>query len=469
MIFNSVAFLVFALIFFALWPWIKARDFRRWTFVTAASLVFYGWWDWRYVFLLLGTVLWDYTAALAMVRFPRWRRLFLGLSLVGNLGALGLFKYSRFLAGLLEAGLAAAGWKVELASHLPAFVTVLPIGISFYTFQSMSYTIDVYRGHLAPTRNLPHFLAAVSLFPHLVAGPIIRAADMLPQLAGAPPVTEQDRWEGLRLVVLGFFKKCVLADNFAPVVTAAFGAKVALSTAEWWVVMLMFSFQILCDFSGYSDIARGLARWMGYRFVLNFDHPFTATSAREFWTRWHISLSSWFRDYVYVPLGGSRHGPVRTHLNLWLTMLASGLWHGAGLTYLAWGAWHSAVLSAERLTGWPERLRRLPGGAFLACLGLNVIVLLGWVFFRAGSIGAARGILHRMLAWHDGPFRLPALPLVLLAVAVLLEVGGPFAGPRAASWGGPRARAWACGVLGAAASAAVFLRGPGATFIYFQF
>ena len=469
MIFNSVAFLAFALVFFALWPWMKTRDIRRWSFITVASLVFYGWWDWRYIFLLLGTVLWDFAAALAVVRFPRYRGVFLTLSLAGNLGVLGLFKYSRFFAHLLESGLAATGWRVELAAHIPAFVAVLPIGISFYTFQSMSYTIDVYRGHLAPTRNLLHFLAAVSLFPHLVAGPIIRAADMLPQLRGAPPVTEQDRWEGLQLIILGFFKKCVLADNFAPVVASAFGTGVTLSTGEWWVVMLMFAFQIFCDFSGYSDIARGLARWMGYRFVLNFDHPFAAASAREFWTRWHISLSTWFRDYLYLPLGGSRCGPVRAHLNLWITMLVSGLWHGAGLTFLAWGAWHAAALSVERITGWPERLRRLPGGRLVGCLVLNVMVILGWVFFRAGSLESAGVILRRMLTWHGGEFRIPAIPLALLASAILWEVGYFVRGPDRAASSGPWAGLWASCALGAMAAGAVFLRGPGSVFIYFQF
>ena len=223
----------------------------------------------------------------------------------------------------------------------------------------MSYTIDVYRGRMKPVTNLFHFFAFLSMFPQLVAGPIVRARDLIPQLEKNRDTTEAERWDGLKLIVGGYFKKVVIADNLAPFVNTAFAAVPSPdSSLYWWLVIAAFAFQIFFDFAGYSDIARGLAKWMGYDFLVNFDHPYTSTSLREFWARWHISLSTWFRDYVYIPLGGSKKGESWGHVSMWMTMVISGLWHGAAFHFLVWGAVHALFLSIERITLWPERLKK---------------------------------------------------------------------------------------------------------------
>ena len=309
MLFNSLVFLVFAALFFGLWPLIKPRRNFRYLFLVTCSFVFYGWWDWRFLFLIIASGLLDFFSGMGMVAHPKAKKFYLALSIMGNIGSLMVFKYSGFFADNLSALLSLLGLDLELRAGIPSFVLILPVGISFYTFQSMSYTIDVYKNQLKPTRNVLHFFAYLSLFPQLVAGPIIRAADLLPQLAENRSTTEQQRWEGLHLIVHGFVKKVFIADNLAYFVTEAFTNPIhSESYLFWWVIMTAFAFQIYCDFSGYSDIARGLAKWMGYDFMVNFNHPYIATSLREFWSRWHISLSTWFRDYVYIPLGGSKGG-----------------------------------------------------------------------------------------------------------------------------------------------------------------
>ena len=382
MLFNSLIFLVFAAIFFAVWQVIKPHRQRRYILLVISSFIFYGWWDWRFLFLIIGSGLLDFLAGLGMDRRPSLRKPFLALSLVGNIGSLMLFKYSGFFADNLSHLFALLGWDVHLRASLPSFVLILPVGISFYTFQSMSYTIDVYKGDLKPTRNILQFFAYLAMFPQLVAGPIIRAADLLPQLEEDRPTTEEDRYEGLRLIVHGFAKKVLIADNLAYFVTEAFSNPVhSPSTLYWWVIMTAFAFQIYCDFSGYSDIARGLAKWLGYDFMVNFDHPYIATSLREFWSRWHISLSTWFRDYVYIPLGGSRSGEARSQANMWVTMLVSGFWHGAAWNFVIWGGLHAASTTMERFTRWPRRVCALPGGRFLASFILLVQVWVTAVHF----------------------------------------------------------------------------------------
>lgn len=469
MVFNSIVFLFFAALFYSLWPLMRRGQLSRWIYISIASLVFYGWWDWHFTFLLLGTALVDFGAALAIARFTTRRRFFLIASITANLGVLFCFKYSHFFARSLDILFHTVGIPTRFVSHIPDFFSILPIGISFYTFQSMSYTIDVYRGELKPTKNFLHFFASISLFPHLVAGPILRAADMLPQLMNVRPLTENDRWDGLVLVVQGFFKKCVLADNFAPVVAAAFAPGSSLGSGDWWFVMLLFSFQIYYDFSGYTDIARGLARWMGYDFVLNFNLPYTSRSLREFWMRWHISLSTWFRDYVYIPLGGSHLGEIRGYINLWITLLLSALWHGAAMTFLTWGAWHACWLSIERGTNWPHRLERAPGGKALACLATFLIVMGGWVFFRSPSLFDALRIGTQLLRYPKMENLPPILPLTLLFLSIAWEAlaSANMRHPAmiSRSWRQPLETVG----IACAAAAAIFFRGPGTVFIYFQF
>lgn len=408
MLFNSFIFLVFGALFFALLYFIRRtkRPGYTWGFLVLASFIFYGWWDWRFLFLILASGFIDYFGALGIHRFPKRRKLFLVFSLLGNVGSLAVFKYSGFIAENLDSLFGALGMASHMAENIPEFMLILPVGISFYTFQSMSYTIDVYRDRLKPTRNVLHFFAYLSLFPQLVAGPIVRARDLMPQLRKLRPTTEEERWNGFKLIVIGFFKKVVLADNIAPMVNSGFAnIHITDNGPFWWIMIIGFAFQIYFDFSGYSDIARGLAKWMGLHFRLNFNHPYHARSLREFWTRWHISLSTWFRDYIYIPLGGGQKGVWKAQVFMWITMVVSGLWHGAAWTFIIWGALHALYISIERLTKWPRALGRIPGGAVLSILITNVLVLVGWVFFRADTAGDAVKILsHMFIPGGEGEF-----------------------------------------------------------------
>src|ERR1041385_1993935 len=399
MLFNSLTFLVFGAVFFLLLPIVKrAHHNVRWGYFVIASLFFYGWWDWRYLFLLLISGLIDFAAGWWMYRFPSRRKLLLVVSLTANLGILFSFKYIGFFMNGLNWFLAKAGAGV-VNIEIPTFFALLPVGISFYTFQSMSYTIDVYRKQLTPTKNVLLFFSYLSLFPQLVAGPIVRARDFIPQLISNRKTTEVERWDGLKLILTGYFKKVVLADNIAPMVNNAFSNDLSnTSWTYWWIVMAGFAFQIYCDFSGYSDIARGLAKWMGFHFRINFNHPYLSASFREFWTRWHISLSTWFRDYVYIPLGGNRGPKWKAHLNLWITMLLSGLWHGAGLNFLCWGASHAFLMSTERIIPFTGSLRRSMIGKCVSVVIVFLLVTLAWTFFRASSFAEAMTVLGYMLS-----------------------------------------------------------------------
>ncbi len=486
MTFNSLAFLIFAAIFFMLWPLVRRHQQARWVAITVASFIFYGWWDWRFSLLLVANGLVDFYVGLGLERFPRARKMLLVTSITANVLTLAIFKYAGFFLENLNTIWMTVSQAIGIVSAQPIPVVhlVLPIGISFYTFHSMSYIIDVYRGAVKPTRHLFHFFAYLSMFPHLVAGPIIRGADVLPQLEHWHPPTPEGRWEGLRLIAHGFFKKVVVADNIAPIVNAAFLAMHPVASMPyWWVVVSLFAFQIYCDFSGYSDIARGLAKWMGYHFPLNFNHPYTSTSLREFWTRWHISLSTWFRDYVYIPLGGSKHGEWASHRNMALTMLISGFWHGASWLFIIWGALHALYLFVERVTRWPARLLAWPGGRVLALAVVLVQVWVAWVFFRATSLEQAWQIVTTMFsvhAWRMVPIEgMTTFAIAVIVVMALRELYEFFA-PRMLE---QRMHAAIASnrvttrflpvfepiVLTGMLVACVFLRGPGSVFIYFQF
>ena len=471
MLFNSLAFFVFTAAFFAVWPLVCANRRARYWVIASFSLVFYGFWDPRYVLVLVATCAADFSFARAMEKYPARRRLLLVASLVLNLGTLVAFKYAGFLAGLTDRAFHALGVRSALVATLPAFLRVLPPGISFYTFQSMSYTIDVYRGKLRPTRSFLHFLVFVSMFPQLVAGPIVRATDLLPALEEHRHPTPAERSSALLLIVVGYFKKVVVADHLSATVESVYGGERAGSML-YWLATLMFAFQIYFDFSGYSDIARGLARLMGYEFPLNFDHPYTARSMRELWQRWHISLSTWFRDYVYVPLGGNRRSPTR---NLWITMLASGIWHGASLTFLVWGAWHAFFLSVERWTRWPERAASSVVGRVVAMPFVFLLTVLGWVFFRASSLTKAVAILTAMLTDVPNVRDLALLPsfapLVFFGVGIVVEVVSVRVSKRAEPETPPTfARRFALSLgLAVMIALCIYFRGPGTAFIYFQF
>jgi D-alanyl-lipoteichoic acid acyltransferase DltB (MBOAT superfamily) len=471
MLFNSLTFLIFALIFYIFWPIARRYNNIRWGYVVVASFLFYGWWDWRFIFLLAGTGLLDFCAGLSMTAWPRYKRVFLVVSLLGNIGSLVVFKYSGFISGNIDGVIRSLGFHSNLQSTLPNFFLVLPVGISFYTFQAMNYSLDVYKGKVQPTKNVLHFFTYLAMFPHLVAGPIVRASEMLPQLMRAPAIKEQDRWLGLKLVVQGYFKKVVIADTLAPMINKAFSAVVVPdSSVLWWTIVTAFAFQIYCDFSGYSDIARGLAKWMGYEFPLNFNHPYRARSLREFWTRWHISLSSWFRDYVYIPLGGGRLGEFRSHINMWVCMLLSGLWHGSSWNFILWGALHAFFLSVERLTNLSQRLQKIPGGRWIGTLIVLVEVWIGWVFFRAKTPGQAVEILKHMFGFGGRiMFGLGLTAGVFLALSIVYEMVSSVQSNKKIAGLAASANIHSILWLVMLVIACVYLRGPGVEFIYFQF
>ncbi len=411
MIFTSTVFLVWflpaTLLVYALAP----RSWR--TYVLALlSFVFYGWWRPDFVLLMLGSSLLDFYVGGAIERSddPRRRRRLLLVSVVANLGLLGWFKYANFGVETLNTILASMG-----VAPLGWTAVVLPVGISFYTFQSMSYTIDVYRREVPATRSVAGFVAYVALFPQLVAGPIVRYRDVADQLRSRTHSLTKFS-TGALLFQIGFAKKILIADTVAPLADAAFGAA-APSLADAWIGLLAYAFQIYFDFSGYSDMAIGLGLLFGFAFPVNFDSPYRSRSITEFWRRWHISLSTWLRDYLYIPLGGSRAGAVRTRVNLALTMLLGGLWHGAAFTFIAWGAWQGSWLILERQLG-----RRAPWTALpapLAVAATFVIALGGWVFFRATSMGGAMAYFASLAGAGGGGFA-PAMEVRPLHVAGLV-------------------------------------------------
>ena len=470
MTFNSSVFLQFFAAFLLLY-WLARGHLRaRNWLIVAASYLFYGWWDWRFLSLLFFTSLVDFVVGLRIERAPTnpARRAWLTASIVVNLVVLGTFKYYGFFIDSFADLLRAAG----LTPHLPTLHIVLPVGISFYTFQSMSYAIDVYRRELNPTRSLINFLAFVSFFPQLVAGPIERAAHLLPQFERTVRITPHMLEEGLWLVLWGLFKKVVLADNLAPLTDLVFQAD-SWNAPGVLLGTIAFGFQIYCDFSGYSDIARGTARMLGFDILFNFNLPYAAANPREFWRRWHISLSTWLRDYLYIPLGGNRRGPARTYVNLMVTMLLGGLWHGAAWNFVLWGAWHGAGLAAHRAVtkGRGEESAR-PEGRFqpLSWLATMLFVFYGWLLFRAHSFGQVVAMTRALEdftvpAWFVSyVVNLVAFTAPLLVMELWqLRHGGPLAPLR---W--PR---WIRGMVEGALLLGIILywSKDNVPFIYFQF
>lgn len=368
----------------------------------ASSLLFYAWHVPSYLSILVASALVDYAAGRALGRRPlddvRARRWILAASLCTNLGLLGFFKYANF-------GLSIAGDLADVAGFEPAMPTldlVLPMGISFYTFQSMSYTIDVYRGKLTPLASFPAFLFYISFFPQLVAGPIVRAAEFLPQLPRVRRLHLRVINEALFLIAGGYFLKMVCADNIATYVNAHWETGYvpgADSGALLWLAA-MFGGQIFCDFAGYSNIARGLGLLLGYRLPINFDAPYIAGSFKNFWERWHITLSRWLRDYLYVPLGGNRISPQRTYVNLMAVMVLGGLWHGAAWTFIVWGALHGGALAVERALGLHRGVPlvlRLPWWAVV-----QIVVLVAWIFFRSADVAGAWQFVRNIAALEFG-------------------------------------------------------------------
>jgi len=418
MLFNSQPFAVFfALVFGG--AWLLARFARaRILFLLGASYVFYGWWSWRLLGLILFSTVLDYTVGRAMgaARGRVRRRALLAVSLVGNLGVLAFFKYWNFFAAELVDALALFGASVgPLTLEL-----VLPVGISFYTFQTLSYTIDVYRGELEPERDVTRFALFVAFFPQLVAGPIVRARAFLPQLRRPPVLRAAEFESGLWLIFVGLIKKVVIADGLGRMLVDPFwGDPASYGGVASLVAIWGYAFQIYGDFSGYSDIAIGTGRLLGFDLGVNFRAPYRSSSPRELWTRWHVSLSTWLRDYLYIPLGGNRGGAWRTARNLMITMLLGGLWHGASWMFVAWGAFHGALLVIGRVVRLPPE----PGplALWLRRLVMFHLICLGWVLFRSPETEDARAVLASLgLARGDAAIPLHVGLLLLLAVATHL-------------------------------------------------
>jgi len=397
-LFNSYTFWTFFAVVILLYRILPHKWQNR--MLLAASYVFYGWWDWRFLSLIVIVTIVNFCTAIGVDSSDdkRRRKLLVAVSITANLALLGTFKYFNFFTGEFVNLLGSIGLTVTM----PSVQIVLPVGISFYTFQAMSYTIDVYRGDTVPTSNLRDFALYVAFFPQLVAGPIERSSRLLPQVINPRIRRGDDFADGLFLVLTGLFKKIVIADNLAIIVNGIFSREMGdLTGADYLVGVYAFTFQIYGDFSGYSTIARGLAKWMGFDLMTNFRMPYLSRTPSEFWRRWHISLSSWLRDYLYIPLGGNRGGLWRTRRNLMLTMLLGGLWHGAGWTFITWGLFHGVLLVIYSMCSGnknadPADSPARPWKSALSIVVMFHLAALGWLFFRAETMSQACGMLGGM-------------------------------------------------------------------------
>jgi alginate O-acetyltransferase complex protein AlgI len=417
MVFNSLQFVWFFVVVYTLYR-VLPHKAQNWLLLVA-SYYFYAAWDYRFLALLAGSTVVDYSCgrALGRVRDARRRRAILWLSIGFNLTLLGFFKYFNFFAESLQALFTTIGWQVD-------FVTLrvlLPIGISFYTFVTMSYVIDVYRGEIAPTRNLLNFAVFVAYFPHLVAGPILRATKLLPQIAAPRVITAADIRDGVWLIAWGFFQKIFVADNLAPLASRIFAPGAHEAGINVLLGTYAFAFQIYGDFAGYSNIARGTSKLMGIELIENFRFPYLARTPQEFWRNWHISLSTWLRDYLYIPLGGNRRTTWQTRRNVMITMALGGLWHGAAWTFVMWGIYQGLLLVAYRSFEPTRAFRAMPGP--LTWFAMFHLTCVGWLIFRAPSVRQFAG-LASSLVWDFSPGALDVsgllVPLLLFTIPLVV-------------------------------------------------
>lgn len=418
MVFSTYLFIFwFLLVALGVYALLPNRHRNLW--LAFVSYVFYGWFRPRYCLLLLATTLFNYYCGrrIAESEEPRRRKFFVTLSVVGSLGLLGFFKYAGMLSEWLDNGLSLLLGSADGEQVVPILNVVLPIGISFFIFQAISYTVDIYRGHAKPAKNLISFAAYIAMFPQLVAGPIVRYQTVAESLRDRRHGVDKVLL-GVRFFILGLAKKVLLADSFGLLVPLAFGPQTPEFGAAW-VGVLAYSLQIYFDFSAYSDMAVGLGLFLGFSFPQNFDSPYKSGSITEFWRRWHISLSTWLRDYLYFPLGGNRHGPWKTYRNLFLVMLLGGLWHGASVMFLIWGAWHGVLLAVERWLGPAHPLRKLPRPVTVALT--TFLVVLGWVPFRSESMEQVGHVFSAMFR-PDTSWMLHSLPAGSMVVAWLVPV-----------------------------------------------
>lgn len=422
MLFNSSVFVVFLFLTLGLYWAISSTTVRHWLLIVA-SLVFYGWWDYRFIALLGYVTLIAYGSAAAIERFPAQRKRLITLSIILQLGQLAFFKYTNFLFGSVHDLLGMLGVKVAESQ----FSIVLPIGVSFYTFHGISYVIDVYRGKLAKAQSLRIVALYIVFFPQLVAGPIVRADGFIPQLFQKVTLQTRDIVVGMKFIVMGLIYKGIFADQLAPLLDPIFKAPEEFDNSTLALASFGFYGQIYFDFVGYSTMAIGLSRLYGFKLPRNFEYPYRAPSITDFWRRWHISLSTWLRDYLYIPLGGNRVGTLKQYRNLILTMLLGGLWHGASYNFVLWGALHGLALAVHKLwQGWFP-----PAGSSPAVLGARTLggwvltqlfVFVTWVPFRAENFQDTQVILGALaFARDDHGLKTAVLPLLLLVLPLVAD------------------------------------------------
>lgn len=478
MLFNSLAFLVYLPIVFLLY-WFVFRQLK-WQngFIVVASYIFYGWWDWRFLVLIAITTLCSYFSGIGLSVTTRRsiRKLILWGNIVINLGILCLFKYFNFFVANLQALLQ----PLDVSMDGVTVNIILPVGISFYTFQALSYSIDVYRGKIAATRDMVAIFAFISFFPQLVAGPIERATNLLPQFLKSRHFDYDSAVSGCRQILWGFFKKMVIADNCAVYVNQCFDSPDSFGGLNLWIGTLCFSFQIYGDFSGYSDIAIGVARLFGINLMRNFRTPYFSRDIAEFWRRWHISLTTWFRDYIYIPLGGSRSRKSKIIRNTVIIFLISGFWHGAEWTFIVWGAYNAVLFMPLVILGKNRKYLDEPGaGRLLPTMSESLmmgwtflLVAIGWVIFRADNIGLAWDYIVRMFTDFqlsgDMPSKRTYVWIIVLIAVEWIERkrNHPFdiAGHGLLRYAPAR---WALYL--ALAFICIFFKGVQGAFIYFQF
>lgn len=429
MLFNSIEFLLFLPIVFILYWFIFNRNIKLQNLIIfLSSYLFYGWWDYKFLSMIFLSTIVDYFIGLMIFNNSneRRRKILLFCSLLFNLGVLGFFKYYNFFVDSWIDLVGLVGYEIKSVWTLNI---ILPVGISFYTFQTMSYTIDIYRRKLKPTRDFISFASFVSFFPQLVAGPIERATNLLPQILNTRKFKYAQATQGLNLILWGMFKKVVIADSLGPVVDNIFRNHETYGGLTLWIGAIYFSFQIYCDFSGYSDIAIGTAKLFGIKLMENFKIPYFSRNIGEFWRRWHISLSTWFRDYLYIPLGGSKEGNGKAIRNIFIIFLVSGFWHGANWTFLAWGLFHSILFipsflfntNRKYVTSVIAENSYFPSTKeALESITTYILVVISWVFFRSENLTSSFFYLKKMFFDFELNFQAIEIKYVIFILILLL-------------------------------------------------
>lgn len=466
MIFNSYIFLfIFLPVALAGFWLLGGKKNARYIFLTLLGYFFYGYWNYKFTFLMLFSTLISFGTALYISRASsgKKRKIALIAALTTDLALLGFFKYFNFSVATIQNLFDFFGHRADL----PLLHIILPIGISFYTFHTMSYVIDVYRGKFQPTRNFFEFSTYVSFFPQLVAGPIVRWNEVSSDLNNLNSIKQPPALHaGISMFVVGLFKKVIIADSIANIIDPLWGNAAGLGSLGAWIAVAGYTYQLYFDFSGYSDMAIGLGRLFGIHLPQNFNSPYKAVSISDFWRRWHISLSNWLRDYIYIPLGGSKNGSVQTYINLLITMLLGGLWHGASWTFVFWGGYHGALLAMHKM--FKISYERLPI-LFQRALTFFLIVI-GWVFFRSPSFGIAGNMLKKMFGLDElsAATNLPAIAPTTIGLLALCLLITNFL-PNSFEWPYSKKPRYAAAMAMIFVLALIFMNYKQSVFLYYQF